>query len=63
MASTRDGLSDTRGVFSRPHRALSEEDRRAFRLFSLHSGPDIGVQALAALLGEPFPSTGHGCGD
>ncbi|GAB3124248.1 hypothetical protein GCM10027160_45450 [Streptomyces calidiresistens] len=57
-ASTRDESSDTRGVFSWSYRALSEEDRRAFRFFSLHPGPDIGVHAFAALLGEPLPTAG-----
>lgn len=52
MASEEDELSDTRAVFSWSYRALSAELRRTFRLLGLHPGPDIGVDAAAALTGS-----------
>lgn len=38
-------------VFSWSYRALRHDDRRTFRLLGLHPGPDIGVDAAAAVLG------------
>lgn len=51
LASAEDELSDTRAVFSWSYRALDAELRRAFRLISLHHGPDISIDAAAALIG------------
>lgn len=52
MASEEDELSDTRAVFSWSYRALSPELRKTFCLLGTHSGPDIGVEAAAALIGD-----------
>jgi tetratricopeptide (TPR) repeat protein len=49
LASAEDELSDTRAAFSWSYRALPDELRRAFRLLSVHSGPEISIGAAAAL--------------
>jgi tetratricopeptide (TPR) repeat protein len=41
-----------RTVFSWSYGALREADQRRFRLLGLHAGPDIGIDAAVALLGE-----------
>ncbi|WP_367128992.1 tetratricopeptide repeat protein [Saccharothrix sp. HUAS TT1] len=38
-------------VFSWSYRMLSTQDRRAFRLLGLHPGPDLSIDAVAAILG------------
>lgn len=52
LASAEDELSDTRAVFSWSYRALSPELRKTFCLLGTHPGPDIGVEAAGALLGD-----------
>lgn len=52
MASAEDELSDTRAVFSWSYHALSPELRTTFRLLGMHEGPDIGIEAAAALTGS-----------
>ncbi|MBW8485552.1 ATP-binding protein [Actinomadura parmotrematis] len=56
LAESQDELSDVRAAFSWSYRALPDDLRRAFRLLGLHTGPDIGVPAAAALL-DADPST------
>ena len=56
LAAEEDELSDVRAAFSWSYRALSEPRRRAFRLLGLHTGPDIGIGAAAALL-DTDPAT------
>lgn len=51
MASAEDELSDTRAVFSWSYHALPAELRTTFRLLGTHPGPDIGIEAAAALIG------------
>jgi tetratricopeptide (TPR) repeat protein len=57
LASADDELSDTRTVFSWSYRALTPELRRVFRLLSSHVGPDISLEAAAALIGAPLSPT------
>ncbi|MGH3381978.1 MAG: ATP-binding protein [Actinoallomurus sp.] len=52
LALEEDELSDTRAVFSWSYHALTSELRKVFRLLGTHSGPDIGVEAAAALTGS-----------
>ena len=49
-----DEATDVRAVLSWSYRALTPEAARLFRLLGLHPGPDIGLRAVAALLGEPI---------
>jgi tetratricopeptide (TPR) repeat protein len=51
LASTEDELSDTRVVFSWSYRALPPDLMRVFRILGLHAGPDMGIEAAAALTG------------
>jgi len=51
LALEEDELSDTRAVFSWSYHALTPELRKVFRLLGAHSGPDIAVEAAAALTG------------
>lgn len=60
LAGARDGLdglsagdaaTDVRAVFSWSYRAATPGAARLFRLLGLHSAPDIGVDAAAALAG------------
>ncbi|WP_432990111.1 BTAD domain-containing putative transcriptional regulator [Dactylosporangium sp. CA-233914] len=44
---------DLRAVFSWSYRALGDPAARLFRLLGLHPGPDIGLDAAAALAGVP----------
>ncbi|MET0133516.1 MAG: BTAD domain-containing putative transcriptional regulator [Kibdelosporangium sp.] len=54
----RDGAAlDVRSVFSWSYRILSPAAARLFRLLSLHTGPDIGTVAVAALVGLPGRET------
>ena len=46
-----DSAADVRSVLSWSHRRLRPAAARLFRLLSLHPGPDIGVAAVAGLLG------------
>ncbi|MDQ3790252.1 MAG: tetratricopeptide repeat protein [Actinomycetota bacterium] len=46
-----DGSESIRKIFSWSYEALAEDDRRMFRLLGLHPGPDLGVEAAAALCG------------
>lgn len=46
-----DPTVDVRAVFSWSYRSLSPAAARAFRLLSLHPGPDVGVAAAADILG------------
>jgi len=46
-----------RAVFSWSYQALEPGSARAFRLLSLHPGPDISTPAAAALLDAPIPVT------
>jgi tetratricopeptide (TPR) repeat protein len=52
LALEEDELSDTRAVFSWSYQAVTPELRKVFRLLGTHSGPDIGVEAAAALTGS-----------
>jgi tetratricopeptide (TPR) repeat protein len=46
-----------RAVFSWSYQALEPGPARAFRLLSLHPGPEISTPAAAALLDAPIPAT------
>lgn len=48
-----DELATVRTVFSWSYNALDAPVARAFRLLSLHPGPDLSIEAAAALLGCP----------
>ncbi|MBX6766862.1 MAG: hypothetical protein IRY90_06890 [Actinomadura rubrobrunea] len=56
-----DERTAVRDVFSwsyaKSYAKLAPETARAFRLLALHPGPEIGVRAAAALLGEPLDDT------
>ncbi len=51
LTADDDDLAAVRTVFSWSYRALPPHAARAFRLLSLHPGPEIGSTAAAALLG------------
>lgn len=46
-----DGAESIRKVFSWSYEALADGDRRMFRFLGLHPGPDLSVEAAAALCG------------
>jgi DNA-binding SARP family transcriptional activator/tetratricopeptide (TPR) repeat protein len=46
--------SDIRAIFSWSYRKLGAGAARAFRLLSLHPGPDVTVPAMASLAGVPL---------
>lgn len=50
------GETGVRAVFSWSYRSLQPEAARLFRLLGLASGPDIGLDAIAALAGLPRTS-------
>ncbi|MFF5206082.1 BTAD domain-containing putative transcriptional regulator [Streptosporangium sp. NPDC000396] len=43
-----------RATFELSYRSLDERERRTFRLLGLHPGPDISLEAIAALSGLPL---------
>ncbi|WP_128510785.1 AfsR/SARP family transcriptional regulator [Streptomyces inhibens] len=47
-----DDSADLRAVFASSYGALSEPAQRLFPLLGLHAGPDIGLEAAAALAGS-----------
>ena len=49
--------TQVRAVFSWSYQALEPGPGRAFRLLSLHPGPDISTPAAAALIDAPIPAT------
>ena len=49
--------TDVREVFSWSYHRLPDQSARVFRLLGLHSGPDIGAAAAAALAGADTRST------
>lgn len=51
--------SSIRTVFSWSYRALAPEEQRMFRLVGLHPGPDISVEAAAALGARDIESARH----
>jgi tetratricopeptide (TPR) repeat protein len=51
IAISGDDASAVRSVFSWSYSALQPELARTFRLLGLHAGPDISIEAAAALLG------------
>lgn len=55
LASDGDESTTVRAVFSWSYRALPVDAARAFRLLSLHTGPDIGSGASAAVIGGRLP--------
>ncbi|MGK5543266.1 tetratricopeptide repeat protein [Streptomyces sp. URMC 127] len=52
-----------RAVFDWSYRALPADQARAFRLLALHPGAVAGLDAVAALLGEPTPVTARLLGE
>jgi tetratricopeptide (TPR) repeat protein len=55
--STDEKTTQVRAVFSWSYQALTPGPARAFRLLSLHPGPDISAQAAAALLDAAVSET------
>ncbi|WP_242909611.1 protein kinase domain-containing protein [Actinomadura terrae] len=53
LATSDDPTTSVRAVFSWSYRLLPKSAARAFRLLGLHAGPDISLQAAAALLDLP----------
>ncbi|WP_410623454.1 BTAD domain-containing putative transcriptional regulator [Amycolatopsis sp. cmx-8-4] len=51
--SGTDPATDARAVFSWSYLRLDPAAARLFRLFGLHSGPDVGLRAAASLAGVP----------
>jgi tetratricopeptide (TPR) repeat protein/transcriptional regulator with XRE-family HTH domain len=51
------GRSDLRAVFSWSYAAVPADERRAYRLMSLHPGPDASVNSAAGLLGRDVAET------
>ncbi len=54
---TGDATTDLRAVFSWSVDKLTEPAARAFRLLSLHPGPDISTPAAASLIAATLPQT------
>jgi tetratricopeptide (TPR) repeat protein len=52
-----DTTTQVRAVFSWSYQALEPASARAFRLLSLHPGPDISTRAAAALIDASIPAT------
>jgi tetratricopeptide (TPR) repeat protein len=59
LTSSEDELSDVRAVFSWSYSALTSDLRMTFRLLGLHTGPDIGIGAAAALTGTDPATAGR----
>ena len=57
LAAEDDPATSMRAVFSWSYQALSPGAARMFRLLGLHPGPDVSVQAAAALAGESLADT------
>jgi DNA-binding SARP family transcriptional activator/tetratricopeptide (TPR) repeat protein len=51
-----DPAVNARAVFSWSYRALSDGAAEVFRGLGLHPGPDLGIEAVAALAGRPVPA-------
>ncbi len=51
LSIDEDELVEVRSVFSWSYRSLPRDSARMFRLLGLHAGPDIGLDAAAALAG------------
>lgn len=49
----REDVDAVRTVFAWSYRALTDRAARLFRLLGLHPGPDFGLYAAAALVGQP----------
>ncbi|MBC6459330.1 ATP-binding protein [Actinomadura sp. HBU206391] len=54
--TTTDQDTEVRNVFSWSYRKLTAEVARTFRLIGLHAGPEITVEATAAMCGMPIPA-------
>jgi DNA-binding SARP family transcriptional activator len=57
LAQIRDGYSEIARAFEVSYQTLSSAEQSAFRLLSLHPGPEFGPHAAAALLGRPLDET------
>ncbi|GAB2917197.1 AfsR/SARP family transcriptional regulator [Streptomyces heilongjiangensis] len=57
LAQIRDGYSEIARAFEVSYQTLSPAEQSAFRLLSLHPGPEFGPHAAAALLGRPLDET------
>ncbi|WP_328224389.1 AfsR/SARP family transcriptional regulator [Streptomyces sp. NBC_00310] len=57
LAQIRDGYSEIARAFEVSYQTLSSDEQSAFRLLSLHPGPEFGSCAAAALLGRPLDET------
>ena len=60
---TGDASTDLRAVFSWSVDKLSAPAARAFRLLSLHPGPDIAAPAAASLIAAPLPQARAALGE
>ncbi|MFE7124240.1 BTAD domain-containing putative transcriptional regulator [Streptomyces sp. NPDC057617] len=56
LGEIRDGYREVARAFAMSYRTLTEDEQRAFRLLSLHLGPDFGPHAAAALTGHHLDS-------
>jgi tetratricopeptide (TPR) repeat protein len=57
LLDTDDGYTGVRAAFSWSYRALPAAVAQTFRLLSLHRGPDIGLEVVAALTGTAMAET------
>ncbi|MET9220024.1 tetratricopeptide repeat protein [Streptomyces sp. NPDC003300] len=57
LQELRDGYREVAVAFEMSYHALTPEQRSAFRRLSLHPGPDFGLYAAAAVIGEPLDRT------
>lgn len=57
LQEMRDGYREVAVAFEMSYHALTPEQRSAFRRLSLHPGPDFGLYAAAAIIGEPLDRT------
>lgn len=57
LAQIRDGYSEIARAFEVSYQTLSPDEQSAFRLLSLHPGPEFGSHTAATLLGRPLDET------
>lgn len=53
LSEIRDGYSEIGRAFEMSYQALGAEEQAVFRMLSLHTGPEFGPYAAAALCGRP----------
>ncbi|MGK5729452.1 ATP-binding protein [Streptomyces sp. URMC 124] len=63
LAVPGESSAEVRSVFVWSYQALPPDQARAFRLLALHPGAEMGVEAAAAVVGEPAAAAGRLLGE